>query len=129
MDRVTDESGEIKQPKDFGEWARQQAALWAKIADTYGSTSETVKKTVKELPGLIKFAGLEQDSADLIRTFGGGEQKLLLMSQIYGAMAIAYDEMVAAGGPDNAEDYAKYKETGEWLSSLMPTWDSDLPDH
>lgn len=129
MDRMTDESGDVERPKDFGEWARRNAALWASIAETYGSTSENLKKTVEELPGLIQFAGLEQDTADLIGTFTAGRQKLLLMAQINGAIAIAYDEMMAAGGPDNADGYARYADTGHWLTSLMPDWDSDWPDH
>ncbi|HWE89032.1 MAG TPA: hypothetical protein VG317_06160 [Pseudonocardiaceae bacterium] len=126
---MTDEPSEIEPPKDFGEFARRYAAFWADIADTFADTQNLFKDMAEKNPGLIRFAELGQLTNNIISTTAAGEQKMRLMGQISAGMSLAYDEMMAAGGPDNAEAYAQYTETSEWLAALVPRFDSDLPDH
>lgn len=46
--------------------------------------------------------------------------RLHTTQRLTGEQARAYDEMMAEGGPDNAEAHARYKESTEFRKALLP---------
>lgn len=89
------------------------SALWAQAAEHQLDIVETLTDLHEhlgdDLPRALSPAAAKLN-ADRART----------MQSLAAAGAIAYDELIARGGPDNVEAYEEYRLTVERNVALMP---------
>lgn len=101
---------------------RSQAAIMSTIADGMGSNAEQLpdlrRKTAQALPG-IDVSGLDT----LRRMMSESAQQTRLLGEVQAAQAVAYQELLDAGGPENAEAYARYAEACRCHTALLSQGD------
>ncbi|MBB4683945.1 hypothetical protein BJY18_002029 [Amycolatopsis jiangsuensis] len=98
-------------PPSFADELRRRAAAFRACAETEGRAA-----------GL--FAGLDERGlpgmADMRSRSERAVRMLTQVASVNAAQALAYDEMIAAGGPDDARAYVEYEATTRRLLALMP---------
>lgn len=112
-----------EQPEDFGDALRQQAARFAHAADSH----ERLSKSIENLHESMRQAGWPQNFGWMKDHSDAAAYRLQTMQRLTAEQAMAYDEMIAAGGPDNEEAYSDYAASSEFRKALLPT-DFSNPD-
>ncbi|HWE89695.1 MAG TPA: hypothetical protein VG317_09575 [Pseudonocardiaceae bacterium] len=116
------------EPKTPGEHYRRQAAMVAGIVQTYGDTQRALREIAAAHESLIETLGMRDETAELLTNMAASEQRIRLIGQVNAAQALAYDALMSAGGPDDPEALAAYREATSWHNSLLTERGEGLPD-
>lgn len=97
---------------------RKQAAIMSNIADGMGSNAATLpdlqRRTAQAMPG-IDLSGIET----LRSMMSESAQQTRLLGEVQAAQAVAYQELLDGGGPENVEAYARYAEACRRHTALL----------
>ncbi|RZS32693.1 hypothetical protein EV193_11176 [Herbihabitans rhizosphaerae] len=119
---------------DVGDWHRVHAAAYADLGDSFEKFAAAMAKArellaepesvvvadgvdpadVPDIDGMTRW--IEQDAARMA-------YRLRTTQRIAAEQARAYDDMTAAGGPDNADALEQFKRTSERNAALLPRFD------
>ncbi|MGH3494179.1 MAG: hypothetical protein ACRDQ1_13255 [Sciscionella sp.] len=115
---MTEQPGEAE-PEDFATVMRRSSAACAHLASRSVQQAEDLDRLAVNAGPMLAALGLEPPTV-LARESRALAEQLRLVGQINAAQAIAYEDMMAAGGPDDPQAYAAYQRTCERHSDLMP---------
>lgn len=88
--------------KDFGDILREQTALIAGLADRYGDYVRRWSAVVNQLRVIPTSTGVQPPTTPP-SNMSATEQHARLLSQATAALALAHDDMMVNGGPENSE--------------------------
>ncbi|WP_432850850.1 hypothetical protein ACQPXB_09150 [Amycolatopsis sp. CA-161197] len=119
--------GLVNEPRDaasqqdgttnYADQLRQQAAAFRLCAEKEGGhTTMFAGLAERGLPGAAEMVALSERAARML-----GQ-----VASVTAAQALAYDEMIEAGGPENSRAHVEYEATTRRLHALLPT--DDLTD-
>jgi len=103
--------------KTFGDVLREQSALIAELADRYAGYRRSWSQVVEQGTAIMAAAGIEPPPGPALH-LESTEQQARLLSQAAAALALAHDDMIANGGPDDPDAYARYVVAGELYRAL-----------
>lgn len=111
-------------PENYGDTLRRQAALMAKLVADGENRERRIAKLAEAERKILPALGITPGAEHLLEMDKKQNDGLRQLQQITAAQAIAYDEMMAAGGPDNPAAYEEYRLTCERNIELMPRFDT-----
>ncbi|MBB4684315.1 hypothetical protein [Amycolatopsis jiangsuensis] len=99
-------------PPSFADQLRQRSAAFRVCAGNEDRAAELFAGLAERgLPGMTEMRNRSERAARML------EQ----VASVTAAQAMAYDEMLAAGGPDDSRAYVEYEASTRRLLALMPT--------
>ncbi|MGH3436191.1 MAG: hypothetical protein ACRDRN_06950 [Sciscionella sp.] len=107
---------------DFAEYLRGQAAGFAHLSAHCAEHADRVSALTEQHREILDALDVHP-VPELIRSFRRMAERTRLLSQIEAAQALAYDQMMAAGGPDDADAYADYAASTQRHIALLPDGD------
>lgn len=123
-------AGDERFAGDDGAYFRWHAATWTHLAEEYSATADHLETTFGahgDASRALEAMGVPAPTG-LLRDLRAVAVRARLTAQLNATMALAYDDMVAAGGPDNPEALAHYRVAAEWCASLQPRGPLTDPD-
>lgn len=108
----------------FVEALRQRAAAWQAMADHLSAAARNEPPPETLTDPLLRQLGFPELAATLMQRMEAIAQRARLSGDVEAAHAIACQEMLEAGGPDNPEAYRKYQEATELHIALLPGADA-----
>jgi hypothetical protein len=108
---------------DFGDYCRSQAVAFARLADGFEAHARQLTALAAD-PVLCQVIGelCEVDLApppELLDGIRAGAVRARLASAVNAAQALAWDAMVAAGGPSDPDAYSDYRAASEFHAALV----------
>ncbi|MYW89225.1 hypothetical protein G3I59_00905 [Amycolatopsis rubida] len=108
--------GDAASPQDvalaYADQLRQQSATCRLLAEKQRENTAAFEGFAERgLPGSAEMAVRSERSARF----------LVLLASVIAEQAIAHDELMAAGGPENSRAYVEYEATTRRLRALLPT--------
>jgi len=108
----------VSQPEDapdvvttYGDQLREKAAICRLMADKQREHAATFRDLAEHrLPG----------SADMAAKTDRAVRHMEQLAYVLAQQALAYDEMMTAGGPDNSRAYVEYEAMTRRLNALIP---------
>lgn len=95
----------------YGDQLREKAATCRLMADKQREHAATFRNLAERgMPG----------SADMADKTERAVQHMEQLGYVLAQQALAYDEMMAAGGPDNSRAYVEYEAMTRRLNALIP---------
>ncbi|GAB3489716.1 hypothetical protein [Amycolatopsis cihanbeyliensis] len=104
----------------WGDGLREQSATLADLADGHDRITERLRviaDQARDWPGDLDLV------RELAERSATAAYRLRTMQSLHAEQARAYEAMMAAGGPENAEAYAAYQETTDRHCALLPDFE------
>ncbi len=116
--------GQAEQPDDTAAPLRRRVATLHGLADGMAGTARRFAEGEAVMRGVHQQIGLDPDAVSKIRRgLQASQQEMRLACDVEAAHALAYAEMMAAGGSDDEDAYRQYTEATELYIALLPKGD------
>lgn len=103
---------------DWGDLLRERAAITSQLADNLDEITASWSAVHKQGMAFMAARGIEPPGVPM-PNFTAPAQHCRLLSQVTAAQALAYDELMAAGGPDNPEARSDYEQASAFHTALL----------